>query len=186
MAKAKFVAESEPESETAIATVEANYENYGDVALHLGPDWSRGNVSTSPKFMLTTVGHRNGVADAYLTDAPRQKHQFRWCAVEDKDAISDLRTRHYKWCTRSTWTKNEELWEWDGDGYILHNGQRLMARHEQYYHADKEQLDLVTSQRDKKRSTDPEEEAALRQIERQGATIEDERGRQLKPLSSKH
>jgi hypothetical protein len=157
--------------------------NYGDVALQLKPDWSRHRQSGDQSFILTTVGHENGRADAFLKDDPGKAHQFQWCAPSDVNRLNYLRGQHYKFCTNADWDKNEYLWEWDGEGYIVHNGERLMAREESYYWAAEAERDRAIKERHRKRSTSPEEEAALRRIEQRGATIEDGKGRRLKPLS---
>lgn len=159
--------------------------NYGDVALNLPPDWSRTRVGGDTAFTLLTVGHENGIADAFLTDDPDKAHQFRWCAPDDKNAMSTLRTRHYQLCTSKDWTKNPDLWEWDGDGYILHNGQRLLARDGIYYYQDIAEKERLDKQREGRRGVTQEEEQSMARVEAQGAIIEDERGRQLRPLSNK-
>jgi hypothetical protein len=157
--------------------------NYGDVMLELPPDWSRSRIGGAPAFMNTAVGHEGGVADAYLTDKPEVLHQFRWCAPEDRTAMDTLRTAHYVLCKKSEWTKNPNLWEWDGDGHILHNGQRLMARDKMWFDREKEETARLDKERDIKRSASMEEEQSMRRVEAQGGIIEDERGRQLRPLS---
>jgi hypothetical protein len=157
--------------------------NYGDVVLNLPPDWSRSRIAGDPSFVLTTVGHENGVPDAYLTDKPDQEHQFRWCATDDQSGTSTLRTQHYAFCTRKNWTKNPNLWEWDGEGFILHNGQRLMAREKEWFIKDREEKELAEQARERRRGVTQEEEQSMRRLESQGAIIEDERGRPLKPLS---
>lgn len=165
------------------APIPTSADNYGDVALKLPADWSRSRMVGDAAFVLTTVGHECGIADAYLTESPGLRHQFTWCAPEDQNRMSTLRTKHYELCAQSTWTKNPHLWMWDGEGFIIHNGQRLMARDRVYY--DQEEADNLRAdeERDKKRSVSQEEENAMRRLESQGAIIEDERGRQLKPLS---
>ena len=157
--------------------------NYGDVALDLPADWSRGRVAGDPSFILTTVGHENGVADAYLTNDPGRRHQFRWMNPKDESAKSIARTKKYIWVTKAEWTKNEDLWEWDGDGFILFNGTRLMARDAKYYYAEKAEEERQKKEREGRRSVTPEEEQAVRRLENRGIIVEDERGRQLKPLS---
>jgi hypothetical protein len=171
-----------PKEETA--TPDPNdYTNYGDCALKLPPDWSRSRMASGVEFTLTTVGHENGRADAFLTMNPGQAHQFTWVAPEDKNRMSVLRTRHYKLVTKSEWTKNEHLWEWDGEGHIVHNGQLMMARERMYFEADEAEQERAQKERDGKRTDSPEEERLIRQLEGRGAILEDERGRPLKPLS---
>lgn len=157
--------------------------NYGDVAINLPADWSRRRMAGDQKFILSTVGHEGGVPDAYLKENIEKRHQFRWVAPSDSDMISVLRTQKYDWVTKQTWEKNPELWEWDGEEYLIHNGQRLMARAAEYYFADQEAMDRTQKERDQKRSISAEEERAMRKIEAHGAIVEDERGRPLKPLS---
>lgn len=162
-----------------------NHNNYGDVALNLSPDWDRGSVGGDPNFALTTVGHSHGVADAYLTQYPSQLHQFRWVQPQDNNAVSVLRSNHYVFCTRKEWTKNDALWEWDGEGYILHNGCRLMARTKNWYDRDQQLLDQRTKDQNRRseRGGFEGEDREVRQLEARGAIVTDEGGRQLKPLS---
>lgn len=159
--------------------------NYGDVALNLPPDWSRARVQGPAAFTLTTVGHVGGVADAYLTNDPSKEHQFRWCDPRDYDAVSDLRTKKYAWCTKDLWTKNDDLWEWDGDGWIVRGTERLMARDGIHYFEEIERQKEEKKRQSQRRSLSDDEEAAMRRVEARGGTIEDERGRQLTPLSNK-
>jgi hypothetical protein len=157
--------------------------NYGDVALNLPHDWSRTHMVGDPSFILTTIGHEGGKADARLEADPERRHQFRWCAPNDTTAISTLRSRHYEWVLKSTgWVKNPNLWEWDGEGYIIHNGQRLMARDATFYVEEQAENDRRDAEARKRRSMTREEEDSLRAIEARGATIEDEQGRQLRPV----
>ena len=156
--------------------------NYGDVALNLPPDWSRSLTATDPQFMLTTVGHVNGVADARLKADPGKRHQFRWNAANDP-SISVFRSRHYSFVNKNAgWEKNEELWEWDGEGFIVHNGQRLMARDAEWYFKDLEE-EAARSEREAKKNPLAEIDARLRQLEA-GSMIEDERGQRLRPAES--
>lgn len=156
------------------------FKNYGDCALNLPPDWSRGRNVGHPGFLNTTVGHENGVSDAYLKMDPGKAHQFRWCAPEDQDATSTMRTQHFEPCMKADWTKNAFLWMWDGEGYIVHNGQRLWARDKQYYLADKEAAAEEQKRRNQKTQHD-DEQAEARAVA-QGVTIEDDRGRELRPM----
>lgn len=157
-----------------------DYTNYGDCALKLPSDWSRTRMSGAASFILTTVGHERGIADAFLTSNPGQSHQFTWCSPEDQNNVSMLRTNHYDFCMRTEWTKNANLWMIDGEGYIVHNGQRLMARERKYYDADKEQADAEIERRDSKVSREDAQIEA--RVASQGAILEDENGRQLRPL----
>lgn len=168
---------------SATAEVSTPTNNYGDVALSLPPDWSRSRIAGSPTFVLTTVGHESGIPDAFLTEHPSVVHQFRWADPADGNTVSILRTKHYQLCNKSEWSKNPSLWEFDGEGRIIHNGQALYARDRIYYDQDKEDEDARRDQRDEKRSTSQEEERTMRTIESRGGTIEDERGRPLRPHS---
>lgn len=156
------------------------FKNYGDAGLNLPPDWSRGRNIGHPGFLNTTVGHENGIADAYLTMNPGQAHQFRWCAPEDQDATSTLRTQHFEPCTKKEWTKNPHLWMFDGEGFIIHNGQRLWAREKSFYLADREAAEEEQKRRTQK--TQREDDQAEARASAHGATIEDDRGRTLKPM----
>ncbi len=133
--------------------------------------------------MVGAIGHENGVADVYLTDEPDARHQFCWMHPEDRDNRDMKRSAHYDYVTKAKWTKNPHLWEWDGEDHIVYNGQRLMARAETYYHQDNEELDRATAERDKKAGASADDERAVAKLQRQGAIIEDERGRPLKPLA---
>lgn len=159
--------------------------NYGDVALNLPPDWSRLRMMGDQSFLLTTIGHENGVPDVFKTDNAGDKYQYQWINPRDLSRISTSRSRKYEQVTRSTWSKNPNLWEWDGNGNLIHNGTFLYARPAEAYYADQDALDEATERRDSKRSMSQDEEEALRKIERQGAIVEDDRGRPLKPLSPK-
>lgn len=155
--------------------------NYGDVALDLPPDWSRSRLAGDPTFMLTAVGHEHGVPDAYLTDKPKERHQFKWLNPQVQSEVSIHRTRKYAPVTKAEWSKNPDLWDWDGEGHVVYNGQILYARDEIYYVDDKETLARSQAERDRK--TDPREQAAMQSIASRGGMIEDERGRPLVPLS---
>lgn len=160
--------------------------NYGDAALNLPPDWSRTRIAGDPAFILTTVGHENGVADARLTDDPSKAHQFRWIDPADQNQLSLARTRHYKYCNKNAgWEKRDELWEYDGEGFIVLNGQKLMARDGDYYYAEIEAEKERKEAEKNRRSVTQEEERAVRALESRGIVVEDERGRPLKPLSQK-
>lgn len=158
--------------------------NYGDVALDLPPDWSRSRLAGDPGFMLTAVGHENGVPDAYMTDQPKQRHQFKWLNPKDQAEKATHRTRHYETVTNTRWTKNENLWDWDAEGHVVYNGLILYARDEVYYVDEKETQDRLKKERDEKKNTE-EEERLIAKLLKRGATMEDERGRPLLPLSNK-
>ena len=159
--------------------------NYGDVALNLGPDWSRNSLASGQDYMLTAVGHEQGVPDAYLKEKPKERHQFRWIDPRNQSEMSIARTKHYMPVTKTEWEKNSNLWEWNGEGFIVHNGLLLWAREEIYYIEDKEKQDAAQKQRDEKTAMSPEEERLVKKLVARGAIIEDERGRPLVPLSNK-
>jgi hypothetical protein len=172
---------AELETEIASAPDPRDYTNYGDVSLNLPPDWARARNIGGHAFILTTVGHENGVADAFRTQSPGTGHQFKWCNPSDGDEVSMLRTQHYELVIRSEWTKNPHLWEWDGEGHIVHNGQRLVARDRKYYDAEEREKVL---QADKANDIlTPEEERLLRKLQARGAFLEDEKGRPLRPMA---
>lgn len=158
-----------------------DYTNYGDCALNLPADWSRSRNVGGAGFILLTVGHERGVADAYRTMNPGQLHQFRWCAPEDQEGYSVLRTQHYVECARADWTKNEHLWMWNAEGFIVHNGQHLMAREKHFYDEDK----LAAAREQTAREGKPVGDDEAREVARAqslGAIIENENGRPMKPL----
>lgn len=159
--------------------------NYGDVALNLPPDWDRYGVVTNQGFLVTTVGHVNGKADLYLTEKPWERHQFYWASPEDQQNVNIQRGKHYRYVTKTDWSKNEELWEWDGEGYVVYAGQRAMAREAQWYIKEKEEQERLEAEASGKRAVDADEERAMRKLESRGVTITDDRGRQLTPLSPK-
>jgi hypothetical protein len=159
-------------------------DNYGDVALNLPPDWTRSMNMTAPALTLGIVGHENGIADAYLTKYPAQRHQFQWVHPTDAITRDQSRYKHYSYCTRTDWTKNPSLWDWDGEGYIVHLGQRLMARDERYFIEELEQEQERMKQRMRKTELSPRELAIIRKIVARGGIVEDNRGRPLVPLSS--
>jgi len=162
-----------------------DYTNYGDCALNLPPDWSRSRMVGDASFVLTTIGHEGGVSDVFLTMNPGQAHQFTWCDPKDQNKVSVLRSNHYVLCSKADWTKNPQLWEWDGEGHIVHNGQLVWAREKVFYDQDQAEQKRLQQERDGKRATSADEENTLRRLEQQGAILEDERGRPLKPLPPK-
>ena len=101
--------------------------NYGDVALGLPADWDR-NKYQAKRFLLLTVGHSNGKADAFLTKEPEAKHNFRWVDPANQQDIDDNRTNGFDFVQKDTWSKNELLWRWDAQGFVEAYGNRLMAR----------------------------------------------------------
>jgi len=159
--------------------------NYGDVTLNLPPDWSRRSMATDPGFTLTTVGHEGGKADVRLKDMPDQQHQFRWVHPQDVDAISVLRTNHFEFVNKNAgWEKSDNLWEFDGEGRIIHKGQLLMARNRIYYDEEVREREERERGTQKKSAAEEAVDEALRRIEARGATIEDERGQRLRHANS--
>ncbi len=110
--------------------------NYGDVALGLTAAWSRNNYDNQ-EFLMGTVGHENGVADAYLKDAPEARHQFYFADPKDQKDISTMQMRGYVFVQKDVWVKHPILWgDWDAQGHINYGGTNLMARPEALYLAD--------------------------------------------------
>lgn len=163
--------------QTAITT-----PNYGDCALNLPADWSRSRLSSGFEFHLKTVGHDNGLSDLRLTAKPGERHQFQWCAKKDESRLNALRTKRYVIVKSSEWTKNPNLWEWDGEGLCIHDGEFALAREESYYLAEREAEERSQNHRRGASFDSPEEERAARAIESRGGVITDDRGRELKPL----
>lgn len=157
-----------------------DYTNYGDCALNLPADWSRGRNASHPGFINTIVGHERGKADAFLTMNPGQIHQFNWCAPEDQDRVSVLRTQHFELCTKVLWTKNPYLWMFNGEGFIVHNGQLLWAREKSWYDADRQSARNEQDRHSQKTQSD-DDQAEARAM-RNGVTIQDDKGRELKPM----
>lgn len=110
--------------------------NYGDVALGLGPDWDRSNYHDQ-QYVLSTVGHDHGRADAYLDKEPDKQHQFAWVDPRYRDEVAVNRTKGYVFVNKDDWAINELLWQWDAEGYCIRfDGQRLMARPKEIFVAD--------------------------------------------------
>lgn len=109
--------------------------NYGDVALGLPADWER-NIYGDNEFVLTTVGHSDGTADAYLTNHPEEKHHFYWCDPTDQRDIIFARQRGFDFCQKAEWSMNEMIWRWDAEGRIEAFGLRLMFRPAERYFRD--------------------------------------------------
>jgi hypothetical protein len=102
--------------------------NYGDVALGLKPSWKRSQYP-KPEQTLFAVGHEEGKADVYLTKEPDAEHQFRWVNASDKEEVTGLLMKGYKFVNKDEWTKRlEYLWEWSAEGKVYYGGQLLMAR----------------------------------------------------------
>lgn len=150
--------------------------NYGDLALNLKPDWVRG-AQSDQNYALMMVGHSNGVADAYLTKEPDARHQFAWVdqRYRDDDAIN--KTKGYHYVKNTTWTKTDDLWEWDAEGFCVFKTYKLMARSEDRFLAD---MSERRAQRDRVMGSNREEDDAARIAERAGIEVTDEGGRPLK------
>ena len=130
--------------------------NYGDIALNLPPDWERARQH-DPNYALMTVGHQNGVSDAYLIDEPDKRYQFAWVLRTFKgvpnEEVDINRTKGYSFVKKGEWEKNANLWEWDAEGFLTCKGQSLMARPAELFLADmaarKRQRDQVMGGRNK-------------------------------------
>lgn len=132
--------------------------NYGDVALGLKSDWNRNNYEYQEQ-MQGTVGHEDGKADARLKSEPDKRHQFRFVdhlGTRAKQEISGLRMKGYEFVKNETWDKHEFLWEWDAEGFLVHDGQRLMARPEDKFTADQARRDGITHAAAQDQSADNE------------------------------
>lgn len=113
--------------------------NYGDVALNLPADWSReANLGKDQEFVLMMVGHDDGIADAYLTKEPDERHQFTWANMKNDSDVSRKRSRGYAEVSKNRWTINENLWRWDDKGHAVFNEGTLFARPAYLYHRDEE------------------------------------------------
>lgn len=132
--------------------------NYGDVALNLPANWDR-TVYESQEFLLTTVGHVNGVADAYLAEDPDKEHQFRWADPKDqhnRDLMLSYQ-RGYQFVTKDKWTKNPMLWDFDAENRVTFGGLVLMARPKERFIADQKRRDEVNLRARKDVERDVEE-----------------------------
>lgn len=133
------------------AAAEATKEpasNYGSVDLNDGnglpPTWRR-NAHDFSLIAATIVGHTDGIADAYKTASPNERHQFSWCGLNDPEGLALRRMQGYRFVTDDEWTKNELLWEWEEDEknpkgplYCVRFNDRLMARPAARYFAERE------------------------------------------------
>lgn len=111
--------------------------NYGDVALGLPKNWDRSSYE-SADFLLTTIGHVNGVADVALKDDPEKEHQFYWADPNDphgRDLMLAYQ-RGYEIVTNDRYVKNEKLWGWDAQNRLVYGGLVLMARPKERWEAD--------------------------------------------------
>jgi hypothetical protein len=151
--------------------------NYGDVALGLGPDWSRYKLNDQT-FALGTVGHEGGVADVYLEDEPDQQHQFAWVDTRWRDEVSINRQKGYEFVNvNAGWVKSERLWDVDAEGFVVHNGQRLMARPFARFLED---MKARKTQRDRVMGTNKDEEAAIAAAARAGIDLTGDEGKPLR------
>lgn len=150
------------------------YNNYGDVALNLSPTWDRSRIHNKES-IFTTVGHREGVSDAYVTEQPEARHQFYWVEPNDRKTFSARRIEGYRFVTRDQWTINEDLWEWTADGRAQFGIEVLMARPAALYYQSQEKLQ---KERDGERSKVYDDE--VRRMERTGVTVTDDSGQLLK------
>lgn len=112
--------------------------NYGDVALGLPANWNRNTYDNQADWVLYTVGHAEGKADAYLEDEPDKRHQFRWVDPRDPNEVTKAQMQHYVFVKKGEWVKHEILWGWDAEGFCVFAGQRLMARPEELFVKDNE------------------------------------------------
>lgn len=166
---------------------EENFENYGSVDLNDGrglpPDWKR-DASDFSLVAQTIVGHSNGRADAFLTKAPRERHQFSWVGRGDAEGLALRRMQGYSFVTDDAWTKNELLWAWevdpkapDGPRYCVRFDDHLMARPAPRYFEEKA--------RRGSKSQAPEQKANEGLANHPAASVagRDQQGRQLVPAA---
>lgn len=168
--------------------------NYGDVSLNLSPAWSRDNLASGHEFMAAAVGHSNGVSDLHLKADPDKQHEFKWVAPQDVVVLNALRAKRYDYvkgsaAAESEWVKNPLLvWEWDGEGYCVYQGQRAMFRDAALYFAERVERERIEAARlaEQKRRRgdylDRDDEYAARRLGAQGVVITDNDGRELRPM----
>jgi hypothetical protein len=141
--------------------------NYGDIALNLPPSWRRTDQHDK-NYALGTVGHEDGVADARLKDDPEKRHQFAFVDPRYRDEVDINRSKGYVFVKKGEWEKNDNLWEWDAEGFCVFRSQRLMARPAELFFADMAQR---RQQRDRVMGTNRDEEAAQEIARRAGIEI---------------
>jgi hypothetical protein len=113
--------------------------NYGDVALGLSADWSR-SKETNQEYALGIIGHEGGEADVFLKDEPEQKHQFAFVDTKFADEVAMNRVKKYAFVKKCDgWVQRANLWDWDSEDFLVHKGQRLMARKGEHFIAEMEQ-----------------------------------------------
>lgn len=145
--------------------------NYGDLTLNLPPDWSR-QKEHDQNYAIGMVGHENGVADAYLEDAPDTQHQFAWVDTRYRDEIDINRHKGYEFVKQSDgWVKNNRLWDWDAEGFCVLRGQRLMARSKESFLAD---MDARRKQRNKVMGKNKDDDEARQIAARAGIALLEE------------
>lgn len=144
--------------------------NYGDVALNLPKDWDRAKLYNK-EFAIQTVGHREGVADAYLTKEKDAEHQFYWIDPRDYRAIASLTVNGYTFVNKDEWTINTDLWQWNADGRASFGVEVLMARPKAKFIEAEDQRAAFRASKEKK---DRDEEA--RAVAKAGLKVTDERG----------
>lgn len=154
--------------------------NYGDVALNLGADWDRARMVFSP-YLLTTVGHVNGKADMHLEKQPDELHQFQWINPFEKDKEALAKMKGYKFVRKSDdWYLNDELWQWDAEGFVDHAGTRAMYRPASLYYKDQAQM-TEEQKRRKRQQLQAEDQADQEAARKGGFVVTDESGQQLRP-----
>jgi len=121
--------------------------NYGDVALNLPPDWSRERLlNKRPNHM--TIGHTAGRSDVALKDDPEARHAFAWCAVGPQfiDELDARKSDGFSFVNKNDW--DSVYYEWDAEGYLVAQNQRLMAIPEAKYielrAAEREELERTS------------------------------------------
>ncbi len=99
--------------------------NYGDVRLNLPADWSRSTVFNR-QFVNSTVGHKAGVAEVRLEKNPDKRHAFTWVDRLNRQDVDQNRDDGYAFVKKADgWIADR--WEWDGESFLICEGQALMA-----------------------------------------------------------
>lgn len=136
--------------------------NYGDVRLNLPADWSRDSIMNGP-FINSTVGHKNGVAEARLEKNPEQRHAFTWADPIPRpghpDDVQNNLDDGYVFVKKDSWIK--ERWRWDAEGFLVCDGQQLMAMTEEKWielEAKREKQDA------RSRPADPADDPKLQEM----------------------
>jgi hypothetical protein len=106
---------------------EETVANYGDVALNLPANWDRSTLHDKD-FSIQTVGHHEGVADAYLTKDKDARHQFYWADPRDQRSMARLNIDGYREVLKEDWTINEGLWKWNASNQASFGYEILLAR----------------------------------------------------------